>query len=75
MKISPEEIKRVRKTLLLNLVAADAAIVTGLMIWFFGGHKVEMTGFFIVILGAIWALMSVSKIFKFRRFLAENRKE
>ena len=75
MQIPEEEIKRVKKTLILNLVVADVVIITGLLIYFKAGHKFEMVGFYATVLGMVWILMTAWKLFKFNKFLRENDKK
>lgn len=74
-KIPPEEIKKVRKTLLLNLVVGDLVILLGLLINWQGIHQWEVPSILLIVLGCIWVVMTVSKMIKFRRFLATNKHE
>lgn len=72
VKISPDEIRKVKKTLLLNLVVADLAVVAGLLVNQLGGHQWQTLSIALIALGAVWVLLTVSKIIRFRRFLSAN---
>lgn len=73
MNITPEEKKRVKKMLFVNLIVADLITMSGLLIYFLAGHKFEIVGFCMTILGIIWMLMTITKFIKLRRFIASNK--
>lgn len=79
MKISEQEIKKVRKTLLLNLVVADLVLLAGLLLnWQDGpvyiGHKWQIISFALIVLGGVWVVMTVSRMIRLRKFLSDQRK-
>ena len=73
MNITPEEEKRDKRTLFINLIFADLVTGLGLLIYFLAGHKFEMVGFFVTLLGSIWMIMTISKFFKLKKVLASNK--
>ena len=73
MQIPPGEIKKIKKLLLLNLIAADAVLLAGVLVNYFGAHKFQIPGFLLMILGIVWTVMTVSKMIKFKRFLSSQK--
>ena len=62
MQLPPGEIKKIKKLLLQNLIAGSSILLTGILTYYFGGHKLQAVAFLLMVLGIVWVTMSLSKM-------------